>query len=187
MLFARLAFRIARVLPLSLSVVEYSSSPIFLRLSFSLRGTPLPILLPQPLFSLSLFCQRIIGERRVLSSNDQTLDARVSPLFYSELKERAMLSLNKTSSIVKGAALFDDPRTIAANPIAFVIDQTFAGLRPSFVGGSSLYNLQFTSSSASLISSSLCILIVISCSLSRNQIFIFLHLILFFNQLHSRI
>lgn len=84
-----------------------------------------------------------------------------------------MLSLNKTSSIVKGAALFDDPRTIAANPIAFVIDQTFAGLRPSFVGGSSLYNLQFTRSSASLISSSLCILIVMSCSLSRNQIFIF--------------
>lgn len=98
-----------------------------------------------------------------------------------------MLSLNKTSSIVKGAALFDDPRTIAANPIAFVIDQTFAGLRPSFVGGSSLYNLQFTRSSASLISSSLCILIVMSCSLSRNQIFIFLRLILFFNQLHSRI
>lgn len=94
-----------------------------------------------------------------------------------------MLSLNETSSIVKGAALFDDPRTIAANPIAFIIDQTFAGLRPSFAAGSSLYNLQFTSSSASLISSSLCILIVMSCSLSRNQILIFFTLDIVFQSI----
>lgn len=86
MLFARLAFRIARVLPLSLSVVEYSFAPIFLRLSFSLRDTSLPILLPQPLFSLSLFCQRIIGERRrfVVQRSDPRRSRFTSVLFRVE-------------------------------------------------------------------------------------------------------
>ena len=123
MLFGRLAFRIARV-PASVSFpcwifvrFGFSSS---LSLPHSLRLFSSPHAAPStPCFSL--FCQRIIDERRgVLSSNDRTLArSRFTSVFYSpELKERDVTLEYSFKRVARGAAFlwrFANHRATKAN------------------------------------------------------------------------